>query len=42
MFAGFGPYAAAASPTAIVAVGLGASEQEDQGLPGEVWREQLP
>ena len=42
-FAGFGPYAAAASPSAVVAVGLDTSgEESEQGFPGAVWRKQLP
>jgi hypothetical protein len=41
-FAGFGPYAAAASSSVIVAVGLDASQNTDQGFPGAVWRKQLP
>ena len=37
-FAGFGPYAAAASTSVIVAVGLdGSGPESDQGLPGAVW-----
>ena len=42
-FAGFGPYAAAASPSVVVAVGLDASGPDsDQGWPGGVWRKLLP
>jgi hypothetical protein len=42
-FAGFGPYAAAASPSVVVAVGLDSSGPEsDQGWPGGVWRKALP
>jgi len=42
-FAGFGPYAAAASPSVVVAVGLDSSGPEtDQGWPGGVWAKLLP
>jgi hypothetical protein len=41
-FAGFGPYAAAASPSIVVAVGLDAAGPEsDQGFPGAVWVKQV-
>jgi len=41
-FAGFGPYAAAASPSIVVAVGLHSGGPDtDAGLPGEVWVKQL-
>ena len=42
-FAGFGPYAAAASSSVVVAVGLDTSGPDsDLGFPGAVWRKQLP
>ena len=42
-FEGFGPYAAAASSSLIVAVGLdGSGPDSDQGLPGAVWWKPLP
>jgi hypothetical protein len=42
-FAGFGPYAAAASASAVVAVGLDANGPDSpQGFPGAVWRKLLP
>jgi hypothetical protein len=42
-FAGFGPYAAAASTSVEVAVGLQAlSDPPPAGLPGAVWRRTLP
>jgi hypothetical protein len=42
-FAGFGPYAAAASTSVEVAVGLQAlSDPPPAGLPGAVWRRPLP
>ena len=42
-FSGFGPYAAAAAPSVVVAVGLDAGAPDsDQGNPGAVWRKLLP
>jgi hypothetical protein len=41
-FAGFGPYAAAASPSVVIAVGLDAAGPDsDEGFPGAVWMENL-
>jgi hypothetical protein len=41
-FAGFGPYAAAASPSVVVAVGLeGSAPESPLGQPGAVWRKTL-
>lgn len=41
-FAGFGPYAAAPSPSVVVAVGLdGSGPESDKRWPGGVWRKLL-